>query len=249
MIYNSVDLSTYGLKARLKSPASFMPPIRSSMIEVGDRAYDFQAFTGPRSIELDAYVTGTSEANLISNLDNISLILNPLNGLKALVLDFPDDRYYNAKISNSIEWEITHHKLAQATIVFICPDPKGYANTATSSNFNIDADPDTVQEVVGGTTWVLPTFTLTAGEALNAVTILIENTDTAEELSWVGSLANGEVLVINSETFYVTKQGAASMATVTGVFPRLKAGITNDIKVTGFSTTGTLNISYRASYL
>jgi predicted phage tail component-like protein len=249
MIYNGTDLSDYDLKARLVSPASFMPSINNSYIEVADKAYDFQAFLKPRIIELECYVTGTSESDLIDNLDNISLLLSPLEGVNPLVLDFPDDRYYNAKVNSPIDWNIVHHKLAQATITFICPDPRGYDNDNTSSDHNINSDPDTVEEAVGGTAYVDPVYTLTAGEALNAVTIKVENTDTEEELQWTGSLANGEVLVINTALFYVTKEGSASMSTVTGQFPRLKPGQTNHIKVTAFSTTGTLNITYRETYL
>jgi len=249
MKYNGTDLSDYNLTAKIISPASFMPSIRSSYIEVADKAYDFQAFLRPRIIELEVYVTGDNKADLISNLDSISLLLSPTEGTQPLVLDFPSDRYYNAKVNSPLDYQIVHHKLAQGTLIFICPDPKGYATSQTSSDFNVDADPDTVEEAVGGTAWVEPVYTLTAGEALNAVTIKLENTDTEEELQWTGSLANGEVLVINTETWYVTKEGAASMATVTGEFPRLKPGITNHIKVTAFSTTGTLNLTYRNSYL
>jgi len=226
-----------------------MPPIKNSYIEVADEAYDFQAHLQPRTIELNCYVTGTSEANLISNLDNISLLLSPTGGVHALVLDFPDDRFYYAKLNSPIDWQIVHHKLAQGTITFICPDPRGYDNDNTSSDHNINSDPDTVEEAVGGTAYADPVYTLTAGEGLTDVTIKVENTDTEEELQWTGSLGNGEVLVINTSLFYVTKEGSASMSTVTGQFPRLKAGITNHIKVTGFSTTGTLNIAYRNNYL
>ena len=249
MKYNGTDLSDYNLKAKIISPASFMPSIKSSYIEVADKAYDFQAFLRPRIIELEVYVTGTSEANLISNLDSISLLFAPTEGTGPLILDFPDDRYYNAKVNSPLDYQIVHHKLAQGTISFICPDPRGYDNDNTSSNFEIDADPDpdTAEEAVGGTAYVDPVYTLTAGEALDTVTIKVENTDTEEELQWIGSLANGKVLVINTGTMHVTKEGDASMATVTGQFPRLKPGITNHIKITAF--IGTLNIAYRDMYL
>ena len=249
MIYNGTNLSTYGLTAKITSPSSFMPSIRTSYIEVANKAYDFQAYLNPRVIELECYVTGASEANLISNLDNISLLLSPTAGTQELILDFPDDRYYNAKLNSPIDWNIVHHKLAQSTITFICPDPLGYDNDLTSSDYNIDDDPDTVQEAVGGTAWVEPIYTLTAGEALTDVTIKVENTDTEEELQWTGSLSNGEELVIDVATWLVTKEGSASMSTVTGQFPRLKPDMTNHIKITAFSNTGTLSISYRNTYL
>jgi len=247
MKYNGTDLSDYNLTAKIISPASFMPSIRSSYIEVADKAYDFQAFLRPRIIELEVYVTGDNKADLISNLDSISLLLSPTEGTQPLVLDFPSDRYYNAKVNSPLDYQIVHHKLAQGTISFICPDPRGYDNDNTSSDFNIDADPK--EEAVGGTAYVDPVYTLTAGQDLTGVTIKVENTDTEEELQWTGTLTSGQVLIINVGTWYVTKQGAASMATVTGQFPRLKPGMTNHIKVTAFGTNGTLNIAYRDTYL
>ena len=81
------------------------------------------------------------------------------------------------------------------------------------------------------------------------VTIKVECVEAGEELQWTGSLANTEVLVIDVPGWRVRKEGTASMATVTGQFPRLLPASDNQIKVTGFSTTGTLNITYRARYL
>ena len=249
MIFDSVDLSTYGLTAKQSSLASFMPPIKASHVEVGDKAYDFRAYLQPRIITLEVLVTGTSKANLISNLDNISKLLSPVEGVKHLTLDFPNDRFYKAKIQNSIDWEIITHKLAQAELSFICPDPLGYDNSETSHDHNINADPKTVTETPGGTAYIEPVYTLTAGEALNDVTIKLENINTGEEIQWQGSLANTEELEIDVGLWIVKKEGTADMADVSGQFPRLLPGQSNSIKVTGFSTTGSLNIKCRNTYL
>jgi len=108
---------------------------------------------------------------------------------------------------------------------------------------------DTVVETTGSTASIEPVYTLTAGENLVAVTIKLANVTTDEELQWTGSLANGEVLEIDVPNWIVNKEGAASMATVTGQFPRLAPGAANTLTVTGFSTTGTLNITYRNRFL
>jgi len=249
MIFNAVDLSDYGLTVKKSSLSSFMPPIKTNYIEIADKAYDFRAYLNSRTINLDVLVTGTSKANLISNLDNISKLLNPMEGVKHLTLDFPDDRFYKAKLDNPIDWEIITHKLARAELSFICPDPLGYSSSETSSDHNINADPKTVTETTGGTAYIEPVYTLTAGEALNDVTIKVENIDTGEEIQWQGSLAITEELEIDVALWIVKKEGTADMADVSGQFPRLLPAINNSIKVTGFSTTGSLNIKYRNTYL
>jgi len=249
MIFNAVDLSDYGLTVKKSSLSSFMPGIRTNYVEIADKAYDFRAYLNPRTIRLDVVITGTGEADLISNLDNISKLLNPVEGVKHLTLDFPNDRFYKAKLDSPIDWEIITHKLAQAELSFICPDPLGYDNSETSSDHNINADPKTVTETTGGTAYIEPVYTLIAGEALNDVTVKVENLDTGEELQWEGSLANGEELEIDVALWIVKKEGVADMADVSGQFPRLLPGISNSIKITGFSTTGSLNIAYRNTYL
>jgi phage-related protein len=100
---------------------------------------------------------------------------------------------------------------------------------------------------VGGTAITLPVWTLTAGETLSDVTIKLENVTTGEELQWTGSLVDEDELEIDCKYWTVKKNGTADM-NITGEFPRLAVGA-NSIKVTGLSTTGTLNITYRDAYL
>jgi len=250
VIFNIVDLSDYGLIVKQSSLSSFMPGIRTNYVEIADKAYDFRAYLNPRTINLDVLVTGTSKANLISNLDNISRLLNPAEGVKHLTLDFPDDRFYKAKLDSSIDWEIITHKLARAELSFICPDPLAYDNEETSRNVNLDlTDPKTITETTGGTAYIEPVYTLTAGEDLTDVTIKVENLDTGEELQWEGFLTTGQKLEIDVALWIVKKEGTASMTTISGQFPRLLPAADNSIKVTGFSTSGSLNIKYRNQYL
>jgi hypothetical protein len=227
-----------------------MPAIETNYVPVADKAYDFKAYLRPRAITLDCLVTGTNTTNLVANLDGISRLINPQNGVKTLVLDAPSDRYYNAKPDSAIDWEIIGDKLASGQLRFVCPDPLGYANSATSSNYNINADPKTVSETtVGGTAYIEPVWTLTAGGTLSSVTIKVKNNTTVEEIQWTGSLTVGQTLVINVPLWIVYKVGVASMATVTGQFPRLLPNQANSITVTAFGTTGTMNIAYRNTYL
>lgn len=250
MIFDGTDLSDYGLTVKKLSPASFLPPIKVNHVEIADKAYDFRAYLNPRIIRLDVVVTGTNKANLIGNLDNISKLLNPVEGIKHLILDFPDDRFYKAKPNSPIDWEIVTHKLARAGLGFICPDPLGYSTSETSTPHNIDVAPTTtVTEATEGTAYIEPVYTLTAGDILDTVTIKVKNLDTAEEIQWIGSLAIGQKLTIDVANWIVKKEGAADMADVSGQFPRLLPSASNSITVTGFLTNGSLNIKYRNTYL
>jgi len=249
MNFNSVDLADYGLTALLSSPIPWMPPLKHG--DTGAHWRTYQSYTEllPREITLDCIVTAADRATLISYLDSLSLLLSPTNDEKKLQLDFPTGRYWNAKVSQGVLWEPVSQDTAMGSISFICSDPRAYDDDQTSSPFDIDADPDTVVETTGSTASIEPVYTLTAGENLVAVTIKLANVTTDEELQWTGSLANGEVLEIDVPNWIVNKEGAASMATVTGQFPRLAPGAANTLTVTGFSTTGTLNITYRNRFL
>lgn len=250
MTYDSIDLSTYNLTVRRISHVPFIPSIESSRVPVANKAYDFRAELGPKTIRLDCIVTGTSISNLVTNLDAISKLLNPQNGSKQLILDVPDARYYNAKLDSMLDWEIVGDKVARGELTFVCADPLGYSTTPTSNNHTIDADPKTVTETtLGGTAYIEPIYTLTAGENLTDVTIKIKNNSTGEEIEWIGSINTGQTLVINVPLWIVYKAGTADMSTVSGQFPRLLPSYANSITVTGFSTTGSLNIAYRNTYL
>jgi len=54
---------------------------------------------------------------------------------------------------------------------------------------------------------------------LTAVTIKVENVTTDEELQFIGTVANGKALVINTATWVVTNDGTEDMADVTGKSP------------------------------
>jgi predicted phage tail component-like protein len=196
-------------------------------------------------LKIKVVIQGTNAADVISNLDNVKKTLVSEEE-KELILDSISTRYWNARLE-SLDGDFVANTAWQGTITFLCPDPLAYSTTETSSDFNIDADPKTITETVGGTAITLPVWTLTAGETLTDVTIKLENVTTGEELQWTGSLVDEDELEIDSQYWTVKKNGTVVM-NITGEFPRLKPGA-NSIKITGFSTTGTLNVKYRNRYL
>lgn len=244
--FDGNDLADYGLIVSSPGDNPFSQLV--SRIQLQDRGYAFRPQRAPRRIQVDFWVTGTSRSNLDSNLDDIKRILTKLV-VKQLIFDTLTDRYFDA-ILESFTGDYRSVDRFVGRLSFICPDPVAHSVDETSSDFNIDSNPKTITEVVGGSAFLLPVFTLTAGEALSGITLLVENLTTLEELSIASlTLANTEILVIDSERWLVTKEGTAEMSNVTGKFPRLEPNITNSIKVTAFGSLGMLNITYKEAYL
>jgi len=243
--FNSNDLSSSNLKVIHVDLDKISRDVKTA--QVINKAYPFRPVRLPRYIELDCVVTGSSQNDLRDNLDAIKLALSTTE-VKALKIDGLSGRYFNAVLSE-FEGAYKSPTVFQGTIGFLCPDPSAYDNSETSSDFNIDSDPDSVEEAVGGTAYVAPVYTLTAGENLSDITLKVKNETTGEELQWEGSLDNTKELEIDVSTWIVKKDGTADMSAVSGQFPFLVPNETNVITVTNFSNTGTLNITYRKRYL
>ena len=243
--FNDIDLSAYGLKVLNCNIPDFAQESASQLIQ--DISYSFKPKRPSKIFTVEVKVYAADRATLDGYLDSIKSVVVTETASK-LELDSITGRYWLAKLSG-LSGAYETFDIWMGAFIFQADDPMAYDNSETSSDHNIDADPDTVVEAVGGTGYVNPVYTLTAGEALTDVTIKVENLTTDEELQWVGSLGNGEELEIDVANWIVKKEGTADMATVSGQFPRLAPGQNNSIKVTGFSTTGALNIKYRERYL
>jgi predicted phage tail component-like protein len=242
--FYSIDLADYDLSITNSDAYVFNQALAYTQLKDYGVMGDYKR--SARTIKLDIIVQGTNAADVISNLDNIKKTLVTDEDAE-LILDAITTRYWNARLK-SLEGEFKANTAWVGEVEFLCVDPVAYSTTETDSNYNIDADPDTNIETSTGTGFAYPVFTLTAGEALADATIILENETTLESLTWEGSLEDEDVLEIDSEHFVVTVNGTESMSDVSGKFPRLQSG-DNSITVTGFSTTGTLDITYRDRYV
>lgn len=101
-------------------------------------------------------------------------------------------------------------------------------------------------ETVGGTAQTWPVYRLTCDDTLAGTTVRLENTATGEVIEWSGDLTPGDVVVIDSQRYLVTKNGAGDMSSVDGSFPRLLPGV-NLLSLSGFS--GDLQIDYTERYV
>ena len=249
MSFGGTDLSAYGLRVLNTSLHELMPAPRMRQAKVSGMsgAWDFDSEYEPRRFTVDVMVQGSSLTDLQSKMDSITAILDVLLGEQALIFDIQTDRYWNAKLTAAPSFAYEGFS-AQCQLAFIASKPFAYSTTETESEHTIDATPKTIYEDAGGTADAEPTWTLVADTTLTDVDIIISNGTTGDELTWSGSLDEGETLIVDAATWHVTKEGSASMTGLdSGSFPRLKGGVRNTIEVTGFS--GTLTIAYRARYL
>lgn len=246
--FNTTDLSTYNLT--VTSPRNNLLKQLVDYTQLQDKGYAFRPMRQPRPIAVDFSVTGSTREDLDSNLDNIKRIITLLVP-KTLIFDALPGRHFNAMLED-FSGVYTSLTVLKGIMIFICPDPLGYGIVEYDDHdHDIGAAETTVDEVVGGTAYTDPIYTLTAKKALTGVTIKVENLTTEEELQWTGSLAIDGTLVIDVARMLVSKGESPNMASVTGKFPRLKPGVTNEIKVTNLydGTKSYLNIKYRDAFL
>jgi phage-related protein len=215
-------------------------------IRVQNKAYAWRSSLQPKLMNFGVIVTAASQALLITALDNIKTKLNTREDA-ALILDILSTRYWNARF-DSLTGGFVSPVAWRGSLSFTALDPLAYSTSETSSPFNIDADPDTVVETAGGTANVEPVYTLTAGEALGAIELTLENLTTGISLTWSGTVADEDELIIDCAAGTIYLNDTPSMATMEGRFPWLIPGA-NSIKVTNWSNSGTLDIVYRARYL
>jgi len=250
--FDGTDMATYNLV--IASPGDNLLNQIVSRVQLQDRGYAFRPQREPRRLSIDFYVTGSTRAVLDSNLDSIKRLLTTLTA-KQLIFDSISARYFMA-IMETFDGQYRSPFNFRGTMRFVCPDPLSYSTTENTVTQDVDANPKTLYipssaaEVVGGSGFVLPTFVLTAGETLSGVTLLLKNETTLEELS-ISSLtmANTEVLTIDSSLWTVTLEAVAHMSNVTGKFPRLEPQLRNQFTVTAFGTLGTMSVIYRDAYL
>jgi len=105
-----------------------------------------------------------------------------------------------------------------------------------------------------GTSWALPVWTIhnTGGPAID---VTLENVTTEETLRMLGGLASGHYFRIDSDRKHVEKSGdgatwmnGMTSKTAGDPFPRLQAGVRNEVLVTGIAA-GTLVATWRPRWI
>ena len=138
--YNDITSKSMGLKARLTS-WQVSGRLRNFTTTVPGKygVTDFGADFDYREIVVSCSIFPRhSFPALVSTLDDIAAWLDPVGGLKQLILDDVPDRYFMARLNAAVECERLLRSSGSFELTFFCPDPFGYA--IEDENFSITAE-------------------------------------------------------------------------------------------------------------
>jgi predicted phage tail component-like protein len=232
-IYNGISSQSMKIRARL-TKWQVSPALRNSFETVPGKAgiADFGCDISERNIIISCNVLPQrSFAELVSVLDNVAEWLNPENGLKQLVLDDLPDRYFMARLSEEVNCERLLRTAGSFELRFVCPDPYAYA--LEDEVFVLSETGLHELERVKGNADSNPVYLL-KGLISTSSSSYISLITNGEELRIVGSLSEGETLVIDSgmvtakvidETGGTLRNGLPSLQDLN--FPILRKGVNN----------------------
>ncbi len=136
-----------------------------------------------------------SFTEVIHLLDNIAEWLNPNLGLKQLVLDDIPNRYFLARLVEEVDCERILRSAGAFELIFVCPDPYGYA--ITDEPFTLNGTGNHQIERTLGNVESYPIYQLKGNiTSSNSTSIKIETN--GELLTVNGALGSNEILVIDS---------------------------------------------------
>lgn len=195
--FNGITSQSMGIKARLTNWVA-SPSLRNSFVTIPGKpgVADFGSDGAERTITVKCNVyPKLNFTDLVATLDELAEWLDPEKGLKQLVLDDVPDRYFTARLQDAVDCERLILAAGAFDLKFVCPDPYGYA--LTDESFTITAEGESTVTRVKGNADSLPVYLLKAVIPQGTSTYVTVQTND-EELKIVGSLADGETLVIDS---------------------------------------------------
>nr|DAO88867.1 MAG TPA: distal tail protein [Caudoviricetes sp.] len=187
---------------------------------------------------------------LVATLDDIAAWLDPVGGLKQLVLDDVPDRYFMARLSDTVDCERLLRAAGSFTLRFLCPDPYGYALDDETFTLSQAGEHEVEREI--GNTDSEPVYSLQGTISSGAVVL----TTNGENLRVVGPLAAGEVLVIDTGMVTAKVTDSAGNTLRNGLpcleelnFPVLRRGVNKvEIAVEGSAVFTELHIQAKSRW-
>ncbi|MDD5092770.1 MAG: phage tail family protein [Dehalococcoidia bacterium] len=252
-VYGYRHLGTmYGCRLLRGSEREILAGSRDNLLVIPGKhgAYDTLPEYAPRCFNLRCWVKANSYAELLEALQGIAQTLDSRSGLKSLLFDKQNDRYWLARYQADMKVS-PGAVIAEFELGMICPDPFAYSWVASEDVQDIVSDPQTIMVVVGGDMDASPVIELTAIEDKADAVVSIQNRTFGieSELQWIGGLAEGDILKIDSERMTVYLNDLPSMAGVTASeFPVLKGNAINYLTVSGFPS-GTIRSTWSNRWL
>lgn len=196
-LYGGISSQSMKVKARLTGWQA-SPPVRSNTETVPGKAglADFGADSGERYIDISCNIRPQKDfAALVSVLDRVSAWLDPTEGLRQLILDDVPDRYFQARLSDTLDCERLLRAAGAFSLRFLCPDPYGYALDDEAFVLTKTGAHEVARQV--GNTASEPVYLL-QGVIPSGASGYVSISTNGEELRIVGPLAAGEVLVVDT---------------------------------------------------
>lgn len=195
--YGGISSQSMKVKARLTGWQA-SPSVRSNTETVPGKPglADFGADSGERYIDISCNIFPQKDfASLVSVLDRVSAWLDPTAGLKQLILDDVPDRYFQARLADTVDCERLLRSAGSFSLRFLCPDPFGYALDDEAFVFSDLGTHEAMRET--GNTDSEPVYLL-RGTIPSGTSSYVSITTNGEALRIVGPLSAGEILVIDT---------------------------------------------------
>jgi predicted phage tail component-like protein len=244
LIFGGISSQSMKIKARLTSWQA-SPSLRNSFVTVPGKAgvADFGCDSAERIVTVSCSVyPQRSFADLVSVLDGMAEWLNPVNGLKQLVLDDVPDRYFMARLSEAVDCERLLRSAGTFDLRFVCPDPYAYALEDEVFTFSAAGLHEADRQV--GNADSEPVYLLKsilAPSSSNYISLITNG----EELRIIGPLAENETLVIDTGLVTAKVTDSSGNTLRNGLpclqelnFPVLRKGM-NNIEITAVGATFT----------
>lgn len=240
--FNGVHSKDMKIKARLTSWQASPAPRNAYEIVPGKIGIaDFGCDSSERYIRISCNIYPQRKLeNLIKALDDISAWLNPMEGLKQLVLDDIPDRYFLSRLNTEIDCERILSSAGSFELTFICPDPNGYALTDEFFTLSQTGNHSLTRAI--GNIPSYPIYQL-KGVIDSSSSSFIKIITNGDELKLTGNLMAGEILIVDSSLLTAKVVDANGHVLRNGLpildelnFPVLNKGI-NQVKIETNSAT------------
>ena len=196
-IFNGIASQGMKIRARLTAWQA-SPTLRNSYVSIPGKAgvVDFGCDSAERVILVRCGVMPQkSFAALVEILDNMAQWLDPTDGLQELVLEDVPDRYFMARLSESVDCERLLRTAGAFDLKFVSPDPHAYA--LTDETFTISTTGTHEVRRIKGNTRSEPIYLLRGVISSSDSTYISIRTNDSE-VRIIGALASGETLVIDT---------------------------------------------------
>ena len=195
-----------------------------------DGARTIPGYLDGKTFSLKGGLVGGSEAIPTAQ----GLLRDQLDLLRSALASGPcnfqahDDRYFRlAQVSNYDEnyVETSFGRGVEISFDVVCGDPFAYEVASHTGSLTVTASGQTLPLSVTSNASALPTFSVTMGGA-GTVAATITNQTTGEVFTLTGTVASGDVVLVNSLLKTVTNQadGSDRLSLFDGLFPRLVPG-------------------------